>query len=126
MISLESLQLAWAIAKATEQNAQEERRSIEDQITLLLKVPADLDGTVIHGALKITGRIDRKVDADLLQELARNAGLSDHLSALCRWKPEINRKAWDAAADSITRPLLGAITSKPGRPSFAINDKKEG
>ena len=125
MISLESLQLAWAIAKATEQNAQEERRTIEDQITLLLKVPADLDGTVTHGALKITGRIDRKVDADLLQELARNAGLSDHLSALFRWKPEINRKAWDAADTSITGPLLGAITSKPGRPSFALVTEKK-
>ena len=125
MISLESLQLAWAVAKATEQNAQEERRTIEDQITLLLKVPADLDGTVTHGALKITGRIDRKVDADLLQELARNAGLSDHLSALFRWKPEINRKAWDAADTSITGPLLGAITSKPGRPSFALVTEKK-
>ena len=125
MISLESLQLAWAIAKATEQNAQEERRTIEDQITLLLKVPADLDGTVTHGAVKITGRIDRKVDADLLQELARNAGLSDHLSALFRWKPEINRKAWDAADTSITGPLLGAITSKPGRPSFALVTEKK-
>lgn len=125
MISLESLQLAWAIAKATEQNAQEERRTIEDQITLLLKVPADLDGTVTHGALKITGRIDRKVDADLLQELARNAGLSDHLSALFRWRPEINRKAWDAADNLITGPLLGAITSKPGRPSFALVTEKK-
>lgn len=125
MISLESLQLAWAIAKATEQNAQEERRTIEDQITLLLKVPADLDGTVTHGAVKITGRIDRKVDADLLQELARNAGLSDHLSGLFRWKPEINRKAWDAADTSITGPLLGAITSKPGRPSFALVTEKK-
>ena len=125
MISLESLQLAWAIAKATEQSAQEERRTIEDQITLLLKVPADLDGTVTHGALKITGRIDRKVDADVLQQLALDAGLSDHLSALFRWKPEINRKAWDAADTSITGPLLGAITSKPGRPSFALVTEKK-
>ena len=124
-MNLESLQLAWAIAKATEQNAQEERRSIEDQITLLLKVPADLDGTVTHGALKITGRIDRKVDADVLQQLAKEAGLTDHLSGLFRWKPEINRKAWDAADTSITGPLLGAITSKPGRPSFALVTEKK-
>ena len=125
MISLESLQLAWAIAKATEQNAQEERRTIEDQIIAVLAVPADLDGTVTHGAVKITGRIDRKVDADVLQQLALDAGLSDHLSALFRWKPEINRKAWDAADTSITGPLLGAITSKPGRPSFALVTEKK-
>jgi len=123
-VNLESLQLNWAIAKATEQSAHEERRKIHDQIIAFLGVPADLDGTATHGVLKITGRIDRKVDGDVLQELARNAGLSDHLSALFRWKPEINRKAWDAADTSITGPLLGAITSKPGRPSFALTEKK--
>lgn len=124
-MNLESLQANWAIAKATEQLAQEERRTIEDQIIAFLGVPADLDGTVTHGAVKITGRIDRKVDGDVLQELARNAGLTNHLSALFRWKPEINRKAWDAADTSITGPLLGAITSKPGRPSFALVTEKK-
>jgi len=123
-VNLESLQLNWAIAKATEQSAQEERRKIEDQIIAFLGVPADLDGTVTHGVLKVTGRIDRKVDGDKLQQLALDAGLTDHLSALFRWKPEINRKAWDAADISITGPLLGAITSKPGRPSFALTEKK--
>ena len=123
-MNLESLQLNWAIAKATEQSAQEERRKIEDQIIAFLGVPADLDGTVTHGVLKVTGRIDRKVDGDKLQQFTLDAGLTDHLSALFRWKPEINRKAWDAADTSITGPLLGAITSKPGRPSFATVEKK--
>jgi hypothetical protein len=125
-MTIDELTAAWREAKEAEREAQERRRNIEDQITTMLAIPADLDGTSTYGALKVTGRIDRKVDADLLQELARDAGLTDHLSALFRWKPEINRKAWDAASESITRPLLGAITSKPGRPSFAITDKKEG
>jgi len=125
-MTIDELTAAWREAKEAERDAQERRRDIEDQITAMLAIPADLDGTSTYGVLKVTGRIDRKVDADLLQELARDAGLTDHLSALFRWKPEINKKAWDAAADSITRPLAGAITSKPGRPSFAITDKKEG
>ena len=124
---LDNLIEQWRKAKDAESAAVEERRRIEDTIAVIIGIPEDLDGTVkISGVLKITGRIDRKVDADKLQELAREAGLTDHLSGLFRWKPEINRKAWDAASESITRPLLGAITSKPGRPSFALTDKKEG
>ena len=126
-MSLDDLINQWRKAKDAETTAQAERRQIEDIIASVVSLADDLDGTLtISGVLKITGRIDRKVDGDKLQELAKEAGLTDHLSGLFRWKPEINRKAWDAAADSITRPLLGAITSKPGRPSFAINDKKEG
>jgi hypothetical protein len=125
-MTLDDLTTAWRKAKDAETAAQAERRQIEDTIAAIVDLAADLDGTVTHGALKITGRIDRKVDAERLQELAREAGLTDHLSGLFRWRPEINRKAWDAASESITRPLLGAITSKPGRPSFAITDKKEG
>jgi hypothetical protein len=126
-MSLEDLIQQWRKAKDAETTAQAERRQIEDTIASVVSLAEDLDGTLtISGVLKITGRIDRKVDADKLQELAREAGLTDHLSGLFRWKPEINRKAWDAASESITRPLLGAITSKPGRPSFALTDKKEG
>ena len=126
-MSLDDLISQWRKAKDAETTAQAERRQIEDIIASVVSLADDLDGTLtISGVLKITGRIDRKVDAEKLQELAREAGLTDHLAGLFRWKPEINRKAWDAAADSITRPLLGAITSKPGRPSFALTDKKEG
>ena len=126
-MSLDDLISQWRKAKDAETTAQAERRQIENIIASVVSLADDLDGTLtISGVLKITGRIDRKVDGDKLQELAKEAGLTDHLSGLFRWKPEINRKAWDAAADSITRPLLGAITSKPGRPSFAITDKKEG
>jgi hypothetical protein len=125
-MTLDDLTAAWRKAKDAETAAQAERRQIEDTIAAIVDLAADLDGTVTHGALKITGRIDRKVDAERLQELAIEAGLTDHLSALFRWKPEINKRAWDLADESITRPLSGAITSKPGRPSFALTDKKEG
>ena len=56
-------------------------------------------------------------------ELAAEAGLSDQLAHLFRWKPELNMSAWKAADESITTPLAGAITAKPGRPSFSITKK---
>lgn len=126
---LADLAVEWSAAKEAERKATEKRREVEDAIARLLKLPEALDGTTRIDAdgweIKVVGRIDRKVDTDALQDLAREAGLTDHLPALFRWKAEINAKAWDRAADDITRPLTGAITTKPGRPSFTIT-KKEG
>jgi hypothetical protein len=73
--------------------------------------------------IKIEGRINRRVNADKLQELAAENGLSEHLASLFRWKPEINAIAWKAAKPEITKPLLDAITATPGRPSFTITYK---
>jgi len=114
----------WMIAKANEAAAIDERRSIEDALKAQLKIAEDLEGTQTKKEgdyiIKVVGRIDRKVDGDKLQELAVEAGLTEHLSSLFRWKPEISMTAWKAATADITKPLLGAITSKPGRPSFQI------
>ena len=125
---LELLSAFWMQYKAEEDKAQTERRKVEDQMVKILAIPesfessetAEPDGFVV----KIVGRIDRKVDSDKVQELAAEFGLSDHLTKLFRWKPEINMSAWKAADESITGPLSGAITAKPGRPSFKITIKE--
>lgn len=118
----------WHIAKQTEESAVAERRDIEDQIRAAIRLADDTEGvTTLEDdafVVKITSRIDRKVDADKLQELAAEAGLSEHLGNLFRWKPEINARAWQSADETITRPLAGAITAKPGRPSFKITPKE--
>ena len=114
----------WLDAKKLEATAVVERRELEDQMVETFAIPKDLDGTVKHAidgyVIKTEGRINKKIDADKLQMLAAEAGLSEHLSSLFRWKPEINAKAWSSAADAVTQPLLGAITSTPGRPTFTI------
>jgi hypothetical protein len=119
-----SLYQRWLDAKKMEALAVAERRELEDLMTLQFAVPKDLDGTIkqeLDGyIIRMEGRINKKIDADKLQLLAAEAGLSEHLSSLFRWKPEINAKAWGAAADAVTQPLLGAITSTPGRPTFTI------
>ena len=92
-----------------------------------LGIAENLDGTVNVDAdtykVKIEGRINRKINADKLQELAAESGLTEHLASLFRWKPEINAAAWKAAKPEITSPLLDAITATPGRPSFTITNK---
>ena len=127
MTDLATLSAEWLIAKQQETDATARRRDIEDHMAKLAAVPADLDGTASleagQYAIKITGRIERKVDAEQLQAIAIEHGLMDHLSSLFRWKPELNLSAWRAADPAIVRPLADAITAKPGRPSFKITAK---
>ena len=121
---MNTLYQRWLDAKKLEAAAVTERRQLEDQMAAEFALPKDLDGTVNHQVegykIKMEGRINKKIDADKLQVLAAEAGLSEHLSSLFRWKPEINSKAWNAAAEAVTKPLLDAITSTPGRPTFTI------
>ena len=124
MIELETLCQSWQYAKEAERIAIESRRDLEDQLTRLLQVSEQLDSTMTQKqgdfVIKVTGRINRTIDSDKLQELANEAGITEHLGSLFRWKPEINASAWKNADETITRPLAGAITAKPSRPSFAI------
>jgi hypothetical protein len=118
----------WLRAKQAEKDATEDRRDIEDHIKKLARIAENLDSTETiepgQYVIKIAGRIDRKVDGEKVQELAAEHGLSEHLATLFRWKPEINMSAWKAADETITGPLAGAITAKPGRASFSITPKE--
>lgn len=129
MDNIDILISAWVKAKAEEQMATEWRRTTEDRILKVLSLAPEFEGTENFETgdfkLKIVGRHNRKIDAEKLQLLAAENGLSEHLSALFRWKPDINAAAWKAADDSITNPLLDAITTTPGRPSFAITPKEQ-
>ncbi len=116
---------AWQQAKIEEVSATIRRRAVEDKMLEAMQLDeAGEDTTTVKPAdgieVKIVRRIDRKVDADKLQEIAIEHGLMDHLSSLFRWKPEINAAAWKQADPAIVRPLADAITAKPGRPSFKI------
>jgi hypothetical protein len=119
----------WLDAKAREASATEDRRAIEDRIKEIVRLNESLDGTETVErdgyTIKMVGRIDRKVNADQLQELAAESGLTDHLSSLFRWKPEVNVSVWKATDESITGALAPAITAKPGRASFSITTKEK-
>jgi hypothetical protein len=123
---MKNLENDWIEAKEAERAAVERRRLIEDKI--LAQVGASNDeGTrtiKVRGEqayeIKLVTRFTRKVDSDLLQEIAAENNLTSYLPTLFRWKPELNAKAWDKASSEITKPLSGAITTTPGRPSFTI------
>lgn len=120
-----SLYQRWLEAKKMETLAVAERRDLEDQMAKQFNIPKDLDGTIkeeLNGyTIRMEGRINKKIDADKLQLLAAEAGLSEHLSALFRWRPELNTVQWKSCSEEIKQVLSGAITSTPGRPTFSIS-----
>ena len=125
---IEYLVRLWESSKLAEADAMKKRRRFEDLMVEALQIPESLDGTenfdVGNRNLKIVGRLSRKVNAEKLMELAEENGLNEHLQSLFRWKPEINLTVWKSASEEITRPLLGAVTTEPGRPSFSIQIKE--
>jgi hypothetical protein len=128
-MSLSDLSAQWIAAKDAEKAAQEERRLIEDRMLSLIGLPEAFDGTENAAApgfkIKLVGRLNHRIDSDKLQDIAAENGLTDHLSSLFRWKPEINVRSWKAADESITTALLEAITTTPGRPSFSIEHQEK-
>ena len=129
MTPIQQLSQSWLEAKAAEQEATERRRQYEDELAELIGLSHAADGTTTKEAggysIKVTQRITRSVDSDLVQSLAAEAGLTAHLGDLFRWKPELNKKQWDHAAENIRSALAPAITEKPGRPSFSITKTEQ-
>ena len=121
---MSDLYAQWIAAKERERQAVEDRRVIEDVLIQEFKIAEAFEGTASREdsgySVKITARMNRKVDAEMVQELAAERGLSGHLGTLFRWTPELNMKAWKSADETITAALAKAITIKPGRPSFQI------
>lgn len=111
-----NLEQQWLEAKRREQEAQDERRRIEDEIVR--------SGAKCYG-LRISQKITRKVDAITLERAARLAGCYDQLSVLFRWKPEIVVKEWEKAPEHIRSALACAITDEPARPSFTDKESKK-
>ena len=125
---IDDLAKNWLDAKSAEQTATDRRRELEDKLLSLAGIAENMEGTEnveTDGGykIKITGRMSRKVDADRIQDIAAEEGSTEHLSSLFRWKPELNMTAWKNADKAITDPLLGGITTKPGRASFQITQE---
>lgn len=124
MRTLQDLSAEWIEAKETEREAVERRRLIEDEIGRIMGLKqTDEESRKLEAKpflIKVTSRINRKVDGDLAQEIAAENDMQDHLSLLFRWKPELSMSAWHAVGDNVKSVFARAITATPGRPSFTI------
>lgn len=124
MKTLQELSAEWIEAKDAERDAVEKRRLIEDEIGHImgLKQTDEISRKIEAKpfTIKVSSRINRKVDGDLAQEIAAENDMQDHLSLLFRWKPELSMTAWHSVGDNVKNVFARAITATPGRPSFTI------
>jgi len=125
---MEHLIQRWLDAKDTERRAVEARREAEDAMVEALRIDPTTEGTINRETegfkIKIEPRIDRKVDAGKLIDLAAEHDLNAHLETLFRWGADLNIAAWRNTDPLIKQALSGAITVRAGRPSFKITPKE--
>ena len=126
---LETMLVEWRVAKQLEQEATRRRRGIEDGIKALINFDESREGNIAlpfdGGRVVITARLDRKVDGTLARQLATENHLEDWLERIFRWKPELEVRAWKKAPEYITQTFAPAIITKPGRATFALEERKE-
>ena len=126
---IEQLYKQWIALKDAERIAAEQRREIEDEIIAKHNVNLTEEGTetIEDGVftIKLVRRLNRKVDAEMVQQIAREQGLDDQVERLFRWKADINTKNWKATAPELTGPFVAAITTKPARPTVSVSMKEE-
>lgn len=124
--SVSELVSIWIEAKKSEAFAVESRRIVEDKLSEALGILETDDGaktidTECGHKIKITCRIDRKIDPDLLAKLGEENGVPTPIwQGLVRWKAETNTKALKGLPEQFKAALSGAITAKAGRPSYQI------
>ena len=127
---LENMLNQWDYVKKSEAMIKARRQELEDEISLLLELPDDLDGTenyqVGNFKVKVTGRLNQKVDIDMISNIAEEENLIQQLNNLFRFKAEINKTSWKMAAAEITGKFLPAITTTPGRPTYSVELKEQG
>ena len=117
-----------ADAKAAEERAKAARLRIEEELAAAIGVPESWTGSTTSDIcgykVTCTRRDNIKIDADAVRGIAAESSTLDQYSKqVFRWKPEIDKKAWDAAPDDVIKAFSAAVTRTPGKISFALKTK---
>ena len=117
-----------ADAKAAEERAKAAREAIERELAAAIGVPESWTGSTTSDIcgykVTCTRRDNIRIDADAVRGIAlESAALDGYSKQIFRWKPEIDKKAWDAAPDEVIKAFSAAVTRTPGKISFALKTK---
>ena len=116
-------------AKAAEKQAIDRRVAIEAQIVALIPAPANGEGTVKDGAVKVEFKLNRKVSAEHLGALQDAwMTLNENQKTAFRWKVDIDTKQYRAIADLDAASLAGIsqyITTTPAKPAVTVTPAKD-
>lgn len=119
-----------AEAKAAEARAKAAREAIERELAVAIGVPETWTGSttseICGFKVTCTRRDNIRIDADAVRGIiAESAPLEVYAQQIFRWKPEIDKKGWDAAPDEVIKAFSAAITRTPGKISFSLKPKED-
>lgn len=117
-----------ADAKEAEARAKAAREAIERELAAAIGVPETWTGSttseICGFKVTCTRRDNVRIDADAVRGIAAESSALDQYSKqVFRWKPEIDKKAWDAAPDDVIKAFSAAVTRTPGKISFVLKTK---
>ena len=117
-----------AEAKAAEERAKAARVAVETELAAAIGVPETWTGSttseICGYKVTCTRRDNVKIDAEAVHGIAaESAPLEVYAKQIFRWKPEIDKKAWDSAPAEVIKAFAPAITRTPGKISFALKLK---
>ena len=116
-------------AKQTEQAAKNVRTALEAELAQAIGVPEDWEGTKTNAVDKykvtLTRKMNVKINAIRLRELAIINNITPVLDTCFRWKPELVKREWDKADDGVRTKLSEALEITPGKASFTVKLMEE-
>ena len=122
---LKGLAKDWKFQQVRRNDAANVMKEIEEEIASILQVPHDMVGTRTHGEegleIKITGKMNHKVDQKELHELAERHNKMDVLNDYYRINVSLDVAGWKKANQDIVKALSPTSTSKPAKLSFKID-----
>ena len=124
MVEIHELVAELYRVKQDEQNVRNKRMALETELATVISVPDDWEGnktnTVGDYKVKLTRKMNVKIDELKLRELAIVNNITPALETCFRWKPELNKREWDAADPDIRVKLSAAMEVTPGKASFTV------
>ena len=111
-------------AKQQEDIFKAKRTALEEQIALTWGIPQEWEGSHMEKTdefkVKISRRMNLKIDADALTDIAHKHDLGSFLGTLFKWKPELDKKQWDKADENIKAAFAESMTKTPGKVSVSV------
>lgn len=111
-------------AKAEEAKWKAYRTELEEELADAIRVPDDWEGSKTRkmGEFKVQCRrvMNRRIDGDMLRDIAMEHMLGMVVEQCFRWKPELVKSEWDAETEEHRKIFAPAIITTPGKVSFKI------
>lgn len=116
-------------AKQAEQAAKNVRTALEAELAQAIGVPDNWEGSKTNAVgeykVTLTRKMNVKIDATKLRELAIINNITPVLDTCFRWKPEIVKREWDKADAEVRTKLSEALEITPGKASFTVKLMEE-